>query len=408
MLRRGGIHPARSRTRLHRASPPGRPRGRQKKGYHGSSRVCPFCAADARFVNYRRKVWLTLTGDVAVRRAYYHCSQCHQGHCPFDDANDLQGDHLSRGLRPLVCLAGTLGSFRDAADDLVRRFCGLRLSASVIRLATEAAGQRLQERQRHGRIVVPQRAQPWDFTIDGQRHTAAYVGLDAFSVPLQLSGGKKAEQHRMLYTATLYTPDKSQTHYLVDFDLDTVAAQLRAAATALGLGAADQLIAISDGGHGLEEALRRHFWDDLLCILDWYHASQHLHDYAKALHPGDTAQHMAWAEQAKTLLYEQGGTALRAHLQQQALPADPATADALRRLIGYFRKNEHRTDYPSYRSHGWDIGSGPTEAGCKVVGARLKGSGMRWLEEGAAQVSPLRALYQSGATAWDAFFAIAV
>ena len=68
-------------------------------------------------------------------------------------------------------------------------------------------------------------------------------------------------------------------------------------------------------------------------------------------------------------------------------------AEELRKLIGYFENNEHRTDYPSYRSHGWDIGSGPTEAGCKVVGARLKGSGMRWLEEGAAQVAPLRALY---------------
>jgi hypothetical protein len=80
----------------------------------------------------------------------------------------------------------------------------------------------------------------------------------------------------------------------------------------------------------------------------------------------------------------------------------------LRKLIGYFANNEHRTDYPGYRSHGWDIGSGPTEAACKVVGARLKGSGMRWLEEGAAQVAPLRALYQSGTDVWDAFWALAL
>jgi hypothetical protein len=33
---------------------------------------------------------------------------------------------------------------------------------------------------------------------------------------------------------------------------------------------------------------------------------------------------------------------------------------------------------------------------------------MRWLEQGAAQVAPLRALYQSGAAAWDAFFALAM
>ena len=44
---------------------------------------------------------------------------------------------------------------------------------------------------------------------------------------------------------------------------------------------------------------------------------------------------------------------------------------------------------------------------CKVVGARLKQSGMRWIEEGAARVAPLRALYLSGTDVWDAFWALA-
>lgn len=319
----------------------------------------------------------------------------------------MQGDHLSRGLRPLVCLAGTLVSFQDSSDDLLRRFCGLRVSASVGRLATEAAGQRLQAQQRQGRIIRPAKSKPWDFTIAGHATTAAYLGLDAFSVPIQLSGGKKAE-HRMIYQATLYTPDKSRTHYLVDFDLDKIAEQLRAAATSLGLGAANDLIVISDAGNGLEEAVHRHFWDGLLCILDWYHASEHLHDYAKALHPRDAAAQACWAQQAKEVLYERGGTALLVHLRAQPVPTDLEAAEELRKVIGYFAGNEHRTDYPRYRAQGWDIGSGPTEAACKVVGARLKGSGMRWLEEGAAQVAPLRALYQSGSDVWDAFWAMAV
>jgi hypothetical protein len=271
---------------------------------------------------------------------------------------------------------------------------------------TGAAGERLARQQQEGDIVVPLRRKPWDFRLEGHSHTVAYVGLDAFSVPRQQSGGGKAE-HRMLYTATLYTPDKSQTHYLVDFDLDRLVAQMRRAATALGLGKANQLAAISDGGNGLEEALRRHFWEDLLCVLDWYHASEHLHDYAKHLHARDAAARASWVEQVKGVLYEQGGTALLKYLREQPVPEEPTTAEELRKLIGYFASNEHRTDYPSYRSHGWDIGSGPTEAACKVVGARLKGSGMRWLEEGAARVAPLRALYQSGSECWDAFWPVA-
>jgi len=299
-----------------------------------------------------------------------------------------------------------LESFRDGAEDILRRFGGIGLSASSTRRATQQAGQQLQRQQQQGVIVTPVPKVAWDFRLEGHSHTVAYLGLDAFSVPIQKPGGAKADS-RMLYTAILYTPGKAHSHYLVDFDLDRLAAQLRQAATALGLGAADQVIAISDAGNGLEAALRRHFWDDLLCILDWYHASQHLHDYAKCLYPKDSGRAQAWAKSAKDVLYERGGTALLEYLHQQPTPVQEDVADELRKLVNYFADNEHRTDYPEYQAHGWDIGSGPTEAACKVVGARLKGSGMRWVAEGAAQVAPLRALYLSGPEVWDTFWATA-
>ena len=69
-------------------------------------------------------------------------------------------------------------------------------------------------------------------------------------MPIQQPGGKKADG-RMLYTTILYIPDKSRSHNLVDFDLNRLAGQMRRAAVALGLGAADRLIAISDAGNGL-------------------------------------------------------------------------------------------------------------------------------------------------------------
>jgi hypothetical protein len=86
-------------------------------------------------------------------------------------------------------------------------------------------------------------------------------------------------------------------------------------------------------------------------------------------------------------------------------PRAPAEVrEELRKLIGYFEHHRHRTDHPTYRHKGWGIGSGPTEAGCKVIGARLKGSGMRRVEDGAATVGALRALYVSGGKLWDGFW----
>jgi hypothetical protein len=366
--------------------------------------ACRQCHYVAKFHSWQSRRIVAVHGEVQVRRAYYYCQRCRRSYCPYDEVMGLS-DGVSPGVRPLVCLAGTLVPFVDAADDVLRRFANVRLSASTVLRCTEAAGTGLQEQLRAGRMVQPTQPEPGWSGPRPAGQPQAYVGLDAFSVPMQEADATKAE-HRMLYTALLYTPDKCHTRYVVDFDLDALAAQVRSLAAACGVIQIEDLIAITDGGNGLEEALQRHLADNLVTILDWYHAAQHLHRFAAAWHARDEAAAHAWAQETKTLLYEHGGDALLAFLQALTLPKGTRTEvrEELRKLIGYFENNRHRTDYPTYRRNGWDIGSGPTEAGCKIIGERLKGSGMRWVEHGAAAVGTLRALYVSGPKLWDGFW----
>jgi hypothetical protein len=358
----------------------------------------------AKFHSYQARWVLTVPGEVRLQRAYYYCQRCHRSYCPYDEAVGLR-DGLSPGLRPLLCLAGTLVPFADASQDVLKRFAGVRVSASTVLRCTEAAGRELQAQLHGGRMVQPTEPEPgWKAPrLAGQ--PAAYVGLDAFSVPMQGPGATQAE-HRMLYTALLYTPDKRHTRYLVDFDLDALAAQVRSLAIACGVPRVEDLIAVTDGGNGLEEALQRHLADSLVTILDWYHAAEHVHDFGAVLHARDAEAARAWSQQATGILYEQGGEALLDHLGRLELPKGTRAEvrEALRKLIGYFEHNRHRTDYPTYRERGWDIGSGPTEAGCKIIGERLKGSGMRWVESGSEAVASLRALYVSGGKVWDGFW----
>ncbi len=366
--------------------------------------TCPDCQYAAKFHSYQQRRVLTVHGTMLVQRAYYYCGRCKRSFLPYDDVLGLR-DEISPGLMPLVCLAGTLAPFEDAAQDVLKRFAGVQVSASTVLRCTEAAGERLRAQQKEGRMVHPMvRETKWTAPRDAGQPTA-YVGLDAFSVPMQGPGAGKAE-HRMLYTALLYTPNKEHTRYLVDFELDALAAQVRFQAGALGIGQVSELIAITDGGNGLEEALLRHLADNLRTILDWYHAVEHLCDFAQLWHGRDDEARQAWAQKAKGILYEQGGDALLAHLRAVVLPpgASAELQEELRKLIGFFENNRHRTDYPTYRRNGWDIGSGPTEAGCKIIGERLKGSGMRWVEDGAATVATLRALYVSGGKVWDGFW----
>jgi hypothetical protein len=78
----------------------------------------------------------------------------------------------------------------------------------------------------------------------------------------------------------------------------------------------------------------------------------------------------------------------------------------VQRAITYFanQSGAGRMDYSSRVAANEPIGSGVTEAACKViVKQRLCGSGMKWTEGGAAVVLRLRALsYTPGR--WDEFW----
>jgi hypothetical protein len=366
--------------------------------------TCDGCGYAAKFHSYQQRRVLTVHGELKVQRAYYYCGRCKQSFIPYDDVLGVR-EEISPGLMPLVCLAGTLVPFADASHDVLQRFSGVRLSASTVLRCTEAAGERLRAQHKEGRMVQPTQVEPQWHAPRERGQPVAYVGMDAFSVPMQGVHATKAE-HRMLYTALLYTPDKEHTRYLVDFELNALAEQVRAQARALGIEQVSELIAITDGGNGLEEALQRNLADDLTTILDWYHAAEHLCAFAKLWLANEEEARRRWQQEAKGILYEQGGEALLTYLRALELPprTSAAVREELRQLIGYFENNRHRTDYPTYRRHGWDIGSGPTEAGCKIIGERLKGSGMRWVEDGAATVATLRALYVSGGKLWDGFW----
>ena len=63
--------------------------------------------------------------------------------------------------------------------------------------------------------------------------------------------------------------------------------------------------------------------------------------------------------------------------------------------VGYVRERHDMILYPEFAAKGWQIGSGPTEASCKTLTARLKGSGMRWDPSNAEAIMALEALSQS-------------
>lgn len=355
---------------------------------------------------------MSLVGPVAVEFAYYHCSHCGYGFQPWCEQLHLGKISLTPAAEEISSLAGTLGSFADGAERVLRKMSGLRLSESTIERTTEAAGERVAAQLEAGQSLGP--SKEWNWQKDAQGNGCAYVSLDATGVPQQGPGGTRVEG-KMAYVGMVYNvnsehdptrPPPRQVRYISGFyDFQKLGRQLHHEALEVGWAHADQQIAISDGGNGLEDFFRTYF-PKAECILDFWHAKEHLVELAKALYPHDESERQHWMDNACHRLKQEGGPQVRAMLESIDLSSATAEVrEAHRRETQYFRNHEHRMDYPRYVRNGWQIGSGPVESACKtVVGNRLKGGGMRWGKAGADAVCHLRGLYLSEPDCWESFW----
>ena len=319
---------------------------------------------------------------------------------------------LTPAAEEIASQAGVLGSFAEGAQRVLRKMSGLRLSESTVERTTEAAGQRVAAQWEAGRSLGP--TAPWAWQKDAMGRRCAYVSLDATGVRQQGPGGSRVDG-KMAYVAMVYNarsehdamrPPPRQVRYLSGFlDFQTLGRQLHREALKVGWAEADQQIALSDGGNGLEDFFRTYF-PKAECILDFWHAKEYLVELGKALYPQDDIARQRWTDDACHRLKHEGGPIVRRWLE--TLDFNLASAELRethRRTTQYFRNHEHRMDYPRYVRNGWQIGSGPVESACKtVVGNRLKGGGMRWGQAGADAVCHLRALYLSEPACWESFW----
>ena len=152
---------------------------------------------------------------------------------------------------------------------------------------------------------------------------------------------------------------------------------------------------IADGAKGNWEFLGRH--TDVQ-VTDFWHAAEYLGKAAVVLYRGQPRTREAWLDDAcHRLKHERGRGRVGVEAVAEAGPGTP---------LGQGRRGRAAGDHVLREPVGCGpdglrrrvaanepIGSGVTEAACKViVKQRLCGSGMKWTEDGAAVVLSLRAL----------------
>jgi len=232
-----------------------------------------------------------------------------------------------------------------------------------------------------------------------------YVSCDGILYPTRYrqdrtdgGDGKRITYQEMKCGAVFWQEGESAWHKQATAsreDADRFGMRLWDLAVRCGMLQADEVIFLSDGGTWPDSVAKHHFHDGIR-ILDWYHASQHIWEAARALYPDDERAAARWAKQCETVLWESSGIGLLRCLERsrRVRAGDAATSapqlKALDSLIEYVRPRLAIMDYVEYRAKGYAIGSGLMESTCKqVVGQRLKGSGRQWSETGAVAMAAL-------------------
>jgi hypothetical protein len=351
-----------------------------------------------------------MVGTFDLDRAYYHCRSCGKGTIPWDEILDLSRQALTPGAKELVCVAGAVDSFGEAADVVLKKLAALRVSESTVERTSEAVGHDIGRRVAAGETFGA--STPWPWHKDAEGKTCAYVSLDLTGLGMQGPDGAAAEG-RMAAVGMIYNPvpedsaqwarptgriPQFQARYVAGLNGQaSLAEPMRKQAAHVGMDQAQRWIAISDAGAGVEDLLESNFGRVEAVILDFYHASEHLGDLGRALYPGDESARKEWLDHWFHRLKHEGGRVV--------LEGRESVRKVHGEVAGYFENHVHRMDYPTYRAKGWAIGSGPIESACKtVIGKRMKNGGMRWGEDGADEMCHLRALFASGEEQWEAYW----
>lgn len=354
-----------------------------------------------------------------------------------DELIDLASSGVSLAVREMCCrIATDSASFTRAAANL-SRLAQLQLSDEKLRQLAETEGRCVLAWQEHEQLELDFDAKSCltDKTADGSIKSRVYVGIDGFMLPMVTDAerGKRFEKavrrrrtlkratgvrrpklvrrrgadqrYKEMKLVTIYDQDKA--HRLVRATRSGVkqaGVLVRQMSEDVKLRGAQEVVAVTDGAEWIGRLIDTHLPADATAILDYFHASQHVHQTRRTVFGEENPEGNAWAERLLgTLSGEPFECVWQFLIETRSKRRGNTTKrKALDDLMRYLIERREKVDYASFRAAGFDVGSGPTESMCKSLSRRMKGIGMRWSPRNAESMVALEALHQSNR--WPAYW----
>jgi hypothetical protein len=365
----------------------------------------------------------TLFGTIDLQRCLYEPLQeaRDNGQRSFAPVELCLGIVANNATPALAERVGRLASQHTQQEllDVLQREHHVHWSVKVLRQVTAAVSAGIAPYLRQAQQQAVLRMLAVAYQSKGRRRVVLAVGRDGIMVPLRNEENYKEAgvatisvyDRRGRRMGTVYLGEMPEAHQV------TLTAELTAlvqAVLASWQGATPRLVYLTDAGYHqtnyFEEVLSRMEHPrragqrlEWLWIVDYYHAASYVTRLAQVLFSEEKTRH-AWARRMRRLLRDKDRGVIRV-LHSAAQYYGRKTwgkeqAKEYREAYNYLLKHSKDMKYSEYKRVGLPIGSGVTEAGCKVVFTqRFKQSGMTWDRQGGEVILRLRLAELSGV--WD-------
>lgn len=332
-------------------------------------------------------------------RIHRHVYQRHQGGatlCPMEQSARILQTSTPRYAKILTGKYARM-SARIACDDLYESNRRKTVPSHFLRTA-EFVGAIVEAKESHWEYELPQLERPV---------ATVALGLDGACMLMCEDGWREA----MTGTLALYDAEGERMHTLYvgaipEYGKETFLARMSKEIEQIKRQFPDaRYIGIADGARVNWDFLKPHV---SLEILDFYHATHYVSTASPAIYPRNQEMAQAWsADRCHALKHDQGAID---ELIDEIIDGEAKHTlkkkdkERVATSITYLENHRHQMQYAQYREMNLPIGSGVTEAACKIlIKQRLCNASMRWKSKGAAVVISLRALLLSG-NRWDQFW----
>ena len=344
------------------------------------------------------KPYQTAYGEVIIERHVYQSPKGGRIFCPLERDARIILTATPRFSKILSSKYSEFGSTRVIAD--LENNHGRKIARSFVQNICDTIGAVAFAKEEDWNYEIPQLDRPVKSVAVGLDGTCMLITEDGFRetmVGTIAMYDKDGERLHTIYTAA--APEYGKTSFLarLNQEVDRVKTKFPSA----------HYVGLADGAKSNWEFLNSR---TEIQLVDFWHAAGYLGKASEIMFQGknEHTKKKEWLENSCHDLKHKHRSAGRLLTEIETFQADKKLKKEDKEEIGavitYLTNNKSKMNYADAVEQSFPIGSGVTEAACKViVKQRLCGAGMKWGERGAAVVLSLRSLnYTTGR--WDQFW----